>query len=55
MYYFIVGKWQDKVFTVLIHHAERHLVMVILAIDRIFFHVRKSVIHPAHIPFEIKA
>ena len=32
-----------------------HLVVVILAINRVFLHIGKRVVHPTHIPLKIKA
>ena len=51
---FIVGQGQNKIFTPGINRTERHLPMMVLAIDRIEFHILKRVVHPSHVPFEVK-
>ena len=54
VYHFVVRQRQDKVFAVLIHHAEGHQIVVVFAVNRIFLHIAQSVVHPAHIPFVLE-
>ncbi len=48
----VVGDRQHVVLGVRVHHRERHLVVVVLAVDRLVRHVVQRVVHPAHVPLE---
>ena len=38
MHHFVVGQGEDEVFIVVIDHREGHIVVMILAVDRILLH-----------------
>ncbi len=48
--HFVVGNRQDEVLGIGVDHAEGHLVVVVLPIDRVFLDVLQRVMHPAHVP-----
>ncbi len=50
VHHFIVRQRQDKVLGVVVQHAEGQLIVVMLAINRIQFHVVQCVVHPAEVP-----
>src|SRR6185369_9737557 len=52
---FIVRERQDEVLTECVHQAESQFALMILSIKRISLEVLERVVHPAHVPFEIKA
>ena len=51
----IMGKRQDKILIEGIMNTEGHIILVVTAVDRIFFHVAEGIVHPAHVPFETEA
>ena len=55
MDHFIVRERKDEVFGESIHHSESELVVVVLAVNGVKGHIGKGVVHPAHVPLEIKA
>ena len=42
---------QDEIFGERVKQAEGHVVVMVLAVDRLFFHVEQGVVHPPHVPF----
>ena len=50
----IMGKYQHEFFTVGVDHTEGQLTMVLASEIRIQMHIARKIIHPAHIPFQIK-
>ena len=52
---FIMGEYQNKVFTVKVSEAEGHLVVVEFAEVRVQLHVLQEIMHPAHVPLEGEA
>src|SRR3546814_9413963 len=55
MHGFVMRKRQNEALGVGIYHAEGHVVMVVAAMHRIMRHVAQGIVHPAHIPFVVKA
>ena len=55
MYHFIMGQRQNKIFAKGIHQRECNLVMVPLTVYWVKTYITKYIVHPAHIPFVIKA
>ena len=55
MHDLVVGQRQDIVFMIGIVHAECHVVVVMLPMNRFLAHVTKGVMHPPHLPFHGKA
>ena len=53
--YLIMGKYQNKVLTVRIQHTERQFSIMMAPEIRIILHIPQKIVHPAHIPFIIKA
>ena len=51
MYYFVVGKHENVLFTQMIGQTEAELFMMKLLKIRVQFHIFQKVIHPSHIPF----
>jgi hypothetical protein len=51
MHYLVMRDRQDEAFGKGIDQPERHVVVVIGAMDRIVRHVAQRVVHPAHVPF----
>ena len=51
----VVRKRQNKVLAVRVHHNERQKSVVVLSEIRIHRHITQRVVHPAHIPFVVKA
>ena len=51
----VVRDRQHEVLGVRVHHRERHLVVVVAAVDRREAQVLQRVVHPAHVPFEAEA
>ncbi len=47
-----MGDRQDVVLAVRVHHRERHLVVVVLAVHRLVGEVLQRVVHPAHVPLQ---
>ena len=50
VHHFVMRQRQNKVFGVVVEHAERQLIMMILTKNRIQLHVVESVVHPAEVP-----
>ena len=50
VYHFIMRQRQDKVFGVVVQHAEGQLVVMVLTMNRIQLHVVQRVVHPAEVP-----
>ena len=46
---------QHKVFAEGVHQPESQQVLVVAAVHRVELHVVQRIVHPAHIPFEVKA
>ena len=55
MYHFIVRDDEDIVLAVRIGHGERHLVVIVFAEVRVALLIFQKIIHPAHVPLEVKA
>ena len=55
VYHLIVGKWQDIVLRKSIHHAESQFIVVVGAVDWVQRNIAEHIVHPAHIPLEVKA
>ena len=51
----VVAERQDEVLGERVHEAERQLVVVVGAVDRILGEVLQGVVHPAHVPLEAEA
>jgi len=48
----VVADGEHVVLGVVVHHRERHLVVVVLPVDRLLGDVAQRVVHPAHVPLE---
>ena len=55
MHHLVVRDRQHEVFAEGIVQAEGQLALVVLAMHRVARHVEQGVVHPAHVPLEIKA
>ena len=55
VHHFVVRERQHKVFAEGVHQPKRQQVLVVAAVHRVELHVVQRVVHPAHIPFEVKA
>ena len=55
MHHFVVRQRQDEVFVERVDQAERQLVVMKFAVDRIVPHVARRVVHPAHVPFQAES
>ena len=53
--HFIMGEYQNKILAVCIQHTKGQLTVMMIAEIRITLHIAGKIIHPAHIPFIIKA
>ena len=51
----VVRQRQHEVLVERIHEPERHLVVVVLAVNRVLAHVAERVVHPAHVPLECES
>ena len=51
----VVRNGQNVIFRKRIHHRKRQLVVLVLSKQRVGRNIRHHVVHPAHVPFEIKA
>ena len=51
----VVRQGEHEILGERIEHAERELVVMIAAIERVLGDVRQRVMHPAHVPFEAEA
>ena len=51
----VMGEYQNEFFTVCVEHTEGQLSVVVMAEVRITLHVIQKIIHPAHVPLEVKA
>ena len=47
-----MGKGQDKVFAVCIHHGKGQIIVMVFSMDSVLAKVQQGVVHPSHIPFE---
>ena len=52
--HFIVGERQQEVFGERIQHAEGQHVVMVFAVNGFLRHVTQGIVHPAHVPFQIK-
>ena len=52
---FVVRKRQDEILGERVEQPEGHVVVMVLAMDRILGHVIERVVHPSHVPFVGKA
>ena len=55
VHHLVVADRQAVVLGVGVDHRERHLVMVVTAVDRLALHVVERVVHPAHVPLQAEA
>ena len=55
MYHFIVGQRQHIVFAVVIPHTKGDIVLMELAEPGIHAEIIQHIVHPAHVPFQVKA
>ena len=55
VHHLVMRKHEDEILTVCINHGERKRPVATAAEQRILPHVGRKVVHPAHIPLEIKA
>ena len=55
VHHLIVREGKHKVFAEGVHQPESQQVLVVVAVHRIQAHVVQRIVHPAHIPFEVKA
>ena len=51
----VVRQRQDEVLAERVDEAERQLVVVVAAVDRVLLEVLQRVVHPAHVPLEAEA
>ena len=51
----VVADRQDEVLAPGVHQRERHLVVVVLPVDRLVGDVGQRVVHPAHVPLQPEA
>ena len=54
VHHFVVAEHLDEVLAVGVHHAERELVVVVLAVDGFVLDVAQEVVHPAHVPLVVE-
>ncbi len=54
MHHLVMGERQNEVLVERIDQAEGELPVVVAPVDRILLHVRQRVVHPAHVPLEVK-
>ena len=55
VHYFVVADGQHEVLAEGIEEAEGDFVVVACAEERVGLHVAEHVVHPAHVPLEVKA
>ena len=55
MNHLIVGEYQHKILTVGVNHAEGQLLVMLAPEIWIALHIAQKIVHPAHVPFIIKA
>ena len=55
MNHFVVGERQHEIFVERVDQAERELVVVVVAVDRVRAACRPRVVHPAHVPLQAEA
>ena len=55
MYYLVMGKYKYKIFRIVIYHTERKHPVPSLAVKRVRPYIFQIVVHPAHIPLQVKA
>ena len=51
----VVGECLDKMLCISVNHAKSQMVVMIASVNRVFFHIGQGVVHPAHVPFHMKA
>ena len=51
----IVGEYQDKLLAVGVEHTEGQLPVVVMTEIWIALHVIQKIVHPAHVPLEVKS
>lgn len=52
---FIVGKWENEIFVMMIEHRESEIILMELAMDGIVPEINQCIVHPTHVPFEREA
>ena len=52
---FVVGKGQHEILGEGIEHRERHLVVLVFAVNRVLREIAERIVHPAHVPFQAEA
>ena len=55
VYHFVMAENLYEVFRISVDHAERKLVVVVLAVDRFVLDVAQEVVHPTHVPLVVEA
>lgn len=55
MDHLVVGECLDKMLRISVNHAKSQMVVMIASVNRVFFHIGQGVVHPAHVPFHMKA
>ena len=55
MHHFIMRKHKNKLLRISIAHTEGHLVVMVGTINGILLHIGQKIMHPPHIPLEMKA
>src|SRR6478735_6326396 len=55
VHHLVVADRQYEVLAPGVHQRERHLVVVVLAVDRLVLHVLQRDVHPAHVPLQPEA
>ena len=55
VHHLVVAERQDEILAEGVEEAERHLVVVARAEQRVGAHVAEHVVHPAHVPLEVEA
>ena len=55
MYHLVVGDGQHEVLGKCVHHGEGHVVVVVTTEEGVHLQIMTYVIHPAHVPLQVKA
>ena len=55
MHHLIMGKSQHKVLTIVIHHGKSNQILMKLSEPRIHGKIIQHIMHPTHVPFQVKA
>ena len=55
MHHLVVADGQHEMFAERVEKAERHLIVVACAEQRVRAHIAEHVVHPAHVPLEVEA